>query len=126
MSGNFGDDTLPRGCPTDNVLKFMAREWMAHIIWSLGRRGETRFGELQRALPGAVSARVLSSRLKLLTELGLVNRHDVGTVPPHVIYSLTDDGKLLDALLVEIERLSNEMRLPQSLNHLSSETHEPR
>lgn len=78
----------------------------------------TRFCECLATL----SALVLSNRLKLLTELGLVNQYDVGTVPPHVIYSLTDDGRLLDALLVETERLSNEMRLPQSLNHLSSDT----
>ncbi len=112
---------MSSGCPLDNVLKFLAREWLAHIVWVLGRRGETRFGELQRALPGQVSARVLSNRLKQLAELGLVVRRDIGTVPPHVEYSLTQEGRLIDALLVEIERLANEARLPGVLNRLAYE-----
>jgi DNA-binding HxlR family transcriptional regulator len=99
----------------DLVLKFLAREWTAHVVWILGRQGVVRFGALRRALPGEVSARVLSARLKHLESLGFVYRNDIGTVPPHVEYSLTDQGRLIDALLVQLECLSNQISLPESL-----------
>jgi DNA-binding HxlR family transcriptional regulator len=108
------------GCPFDRVLKFLSSEWTAHIIWTLGRRGEMRFGALRRALPGDVSARVLSARLKQLVSAGLVHRHDVGSVPPHVIYSLTQDGERADDLLGGVERLSNELDLAFILDRNSA------
>ncbi|MDX2264720.1 MAG: helix-turn-helix domain-containing protein [Hyphomicrobiales bacterium] len=100
---------MEAGCPFDRVLKFLSSEWTAHIIWTLGRSGELRFAALRRALPGAVSARVLSSRLKQLAAAGLIHRRDVGSVPPHVSYSLTDQGRQADALLTEVERLSEQL-----------------
>jgi DNA-binding HxlR family transcriptional regulator len=68
-----------------------------------------RFGELRRALPGEVSARVLSARLKQLAEMKLVHREDIGSVPPHVVYSLTPAGKRLDRFLIAIEKLAEEL-----------------
>ena len=58
------------GCRVDELLKFLAREWMSHIVWTLGREEAIRFGALRRALPGDVSARVLSRRLKELEAWG--------------------------------------------------------
>lgn len=95
------------GCPFDPSLKFLATEWTSHIIWTLGRQGDLRFGALRRALPGEVSARVLSARLKQLAAAGLIHRQDISAVPPHVIYSLTERGRQADALLNKVERLSN-------------------
>lgn len=87
------------GCRIDYFLKFLAREWMSHIVWNLARQETMRFGELRRALPGAVSARVLSARLKELEAYELVIRHDTGKKPLHVEYRLTEDGRRLDAVL---------------------------
>jgi DNA-binding HxlR family transcriptional regulator len=95
----------PAGCRVDDVLKLLAREWMSHIVWSLARAEGMRFGALRRALPGRISARVLSHRLKELEAHGLATRHDAGTLPPHVEYRLTPEGRRLDAAL----RLSEDM-----------------
>ncbi|MBC8049900.1 MAG: helix-turn-helix transcriptional regulator [Chitinophagales bacterium] len=114
MTAKETDLALPEGCPLDKLLKFFATEWTAHIIWTLGRTDELRFGMLRRSLPGDVSARVLSARLKQLVAKGLINRNDFGTTPLHVSYSLTAEGKLLDALLVKIAKLSEEMPLSLS------------
>lgn len=87
------------GCQVDDLLKVLAREWMANIVWTLARRKVMRFGALRRALPGAVSARVLSNRLKELQSYGLVSRHDLSEKPLHVEYRLTPEGRRVDAAL---------------------------
>jgi DNA-binding HxlR family transcriptional regulator len=94
------------GCRVDDFVKFLAREWMSQIIWKLAREKTMRFGALRRALPGSVSARVLSKRLKELESYGLVSRRDLGALPLHVEYSLTADGRRLDAALRRGESLT--------------------
>ena len=99
------------GCGADHFLKFMARQWMSHIVWALARGKTMRFGALRRALPGAVSARVLSNRLKQLESHGLVSRHDAGKMPLHVEYKLTADGLSLDAALRGNETLAGHLEI---------------
>lgn len=98
------------GCSVDHFLKFLAREWMSHIVWTLASEKSMRFGALRRALPGAVSARVLSSRLKELEAYGLVSRHDAGKLPLHVEYALTADGHVLHAALRRSEALMGNLK----------------
>lgn len=98
------------GCGVDYFLKFLAREWMSDIVWTLAREEVMRFGALRRALPGAVSARVLSGRLKELESYGLVSRHDARKLPLHVEYRLTEEGKLLDAALRRSETLARGLK----------------
>lgn len=93
-----GSDGLA-GCRLDDFLNFLAQRWMSHIVWTLAQHPAVRFGALRRALPGEISARVLSNRLKDLEEEGFVVRRDLGTMPLHVEYSLTPRGRLLDAEL---------------------------
>jgi len=103
------------GSPIDRLLKFLAKEWTAHIVWLLGRCEAVRFSALRRALPGAVSARVLSTRLKELEALGLVRRDDTGMKPLKVAYSLTDAGLRLDAALGDFEMAARGLPLPDVL-----------
>lgn len=69
------------GCPLDPVLSLLAHKWLAHIVWFLGHAESLRFAELQRRLPGNISAKVLSARLKELEGLNMVARDDKGTTP---------------------------------------------
>jgi DNA-binding HxlR family transcriptional regulator len=98
------------GCRIDDFMKFLAREWMGHILWKLGREETMRFGALRRSLPGSISARVLSKRLKELESYGLVSRHDAGKLPLHVEYRLTEDGRRLDAALRRGETLTARLK----------------
>ena len=100
------------GCGVDPFVKFLAREWMNHIVWALAREETIRFGALRRALPGAISARVLSARLKELESHGLVSRYDAGKLPLHVEYSLTEQGWRLDAALRRGETLTRGLKKP--------------
>jgi DNA-binding HxlR family transcriptional regulator len=100
------------GCPLDPVLNLLALKWLVHIVWLLGQKDSLRFAELQRQLPGDVSAKVLSARLKQLESLGVVDREDKGTNPPHVDYRLTPYGRGINDLLTGIELRARQLSLP--------------
>jgi DNA-binding HxlR family transcriptional regulator len=62
------------------------------------KEGVHRYGELRRRIPG-ITEKMLSQRLRELEADGLVSRRDLGTVPPHVEYELTDEGRSLAPVL---------------------------
>jgi DNA-binding HxlR family transcriptional regulator len=99
------------GCPLDPVLSFLAQKWLVHVVWVLGQQPTLRFAELQRRLDG-VSAKVLSGRLKQLELLGIVERDDKGTSPPHVSYRLTPYGLAIHDFLARTERQARQLPLP--------------
>jgi DNA-binding HxlR family transcriptional regulator len=94
---------LVRGCPLDPVLNVLARKWLVHIVWFLAREPSLRFAQLRRHLPGRVSAKVLSERLRQLEGLAIIEREDKRTALPHVTYQLTAQGRAIDKLLQTIE-----------------------
>lgn len=93
-------------CQVEPFLKFLAQEWTTHIIAALARNGSLRFGQLRRTLPGSISARILSLRLKDLEVAGYVNRRELDGRVRHVEYALTPAGKALDAALLRSERFA--------------------
>ena len=106
-------------CPIDPVLELLALKWLVHIVWFLGRERSLRFAALQRRLPGRVSAKVLSGRLKQLEKLGIVEREDKGTKPPHITYQLSSYGCAVDVFLTGLERQARTLPLPR-LSSLST------
>jgi DNA-binding HxlR family transcriptional regulator len=108
------------GCAMDPVLSFLALKWLVHIVWLLGRRRSLRFAELRRLLPGRISAKVLSVRLKQLERLGIVDREDKGIAPPHVNYRLTPYGRAIDEFLAGIELRARRLSLPDIVLPLSN------
>lgn len=86
------------GCPVLAFQRMVSGKYKVRILWDLKdgarRYGEIRNGLLQGAVGSAVIApRVLSRELKALTEFGLIQRRDYGTVPPKVEYRLTRTGR---------------------------------
>jgi DNA-binding HxlR family transcriptional regulator len=75
---NANDNSGSNGCPLDPALTLLAQKWLVHIVWLLGRAESLRFTELQRQLPGDVSAKVLSARLKQLEAINMIARDDKG------------------------------------------------
>jgi DNA-binding HxlR family transcriptional regulator len=65
--------------------------WTPNVIWFLSG-GPRRFGELRRDIP-AISAKMLSARLRALEEKGVVRRKVVPTAPPSTEYALTELGQ---------------------------------
>jgi DNA-binding HxlR family transcriptional regulator len=106
-------DHRPSGCPLDPVLNFLALKWLVHIVWFLGHKESLRFAELQRQLPGRVSAKVLSARLKQLEKLTLVEREEITAKPLQVAYRLTTYGRTINDLLIGIELQARQLPLPE-------------
>jgi DNA-binding HxlR family transcriptional regulator len=71
--------------------------WRTVLLAHL-KEGVHRYGELRRRTPG-ISEKMLTQRLRELEADGLITRRDLGTVPPHVEYDLTDDGRSLAPVL---------------------------
>ena len=88
---------IPSACPIDEGVKLLGGAWAPHVIWYLSQQPR-RFSELRKDIP-AISARVLSARLRELQERGVITRKPLVTSPPSAEYSLTALGReLLPAL----------------------------
>jgi len=73
----------------NTVLARVGDRWSLQIIYALGK-GRLRFNGLKREL--GITQGVLAQTLRDLEAEGLVLRHEVGSVPPHVEYDLTPLG----------------------------------
>lgn len=67
----------------------------------------SRFKELERKIEG-INTRMLVKELKQLEENGIVLRKVYAEVPPKVEYSLTEKGKALKSVLVEMKNWGNQ------------------
>jgi len=88
----------PPACPMDAILRLLSGPWTTHILWVLNDQGPQRFGVLKRAVIG-ISTRVLTERLRMLQEAGVIWREQTQTIPPAVTYGLTSRGEDLRQVL---------------------------
>lgn len=95
------------GCPLHGLVTILSGPWTTYILWLLKTRGDLRFGQLKKQMPG-ISAKVLTERLRMLEAVGIVDRHQELTVPPKVTYSLTERGHKLDKALDALDALALE------------------
>jgi DNA-binding HxlR family transcriptional regulator len=84
-------------CPVELTVDVIGGRWRTVLLSHL-KEGVHRYGELRRRTPG-ISEKMLSQRLRELEADGLITRRDHGTVPPHVEYDLTDEGRTLAPVL---------------------------
>lgn len=94
-------ESIDEKCPVHRTLAILNGKWRTHIIYELCKHGVCRFGELKKAVP-QISNSMLTSTLRDLEELGIIHRQQFNEIPPHVEYSLTDKGKALLPVFVEI------------------------
>ena len=85
-------------CAVTRALEIIGGKWRLPIIWELSAQESMRYNELKRHLDGITNI-MLTRALQGLEENGLVRRMELGRIPPHVEYSLTESCKqLLPAL----------------------------
>jgi DNA-binding HxlR family transcriptional regulator len=92
-------------CPMHGLLSLLTGPWTTYILWLIRSNGEMRFGQLKKQMP-AISAKVLTERLRMLEEAGIVLRVQEAIIPPKVTYSFTERGHQLENLLDEINTLA--------------------
>lgn len=101
-------------CPIRNVVARFGDKWSLLTLLVIEDEGTVRFNELCRLIPD-ISTRVLSGTLKTLEADGLVNRKVYAQVPPKVEYTLTETGKSLIPLIMQLTEwaLANMKRVMQ-------------
>lgn len=92
-------------CPMHGLLNLLTGPWTTYILWLIRSNGEMRFGQLKKQMPD-ISAKVLTERLRMLENAGILSRTQEATIPPKVTYSFTSRGHQLEDLLDEINTLA--------------------
>ncbi|WP_135550476.1 winged helix-turn-helix transcriptional regulator [Paenibacillus cymbidii] len=90
-------------CPIERALGIIGSKWTFLIVRDLLLDGTLRFGDLLRSLEG-ISPKTLSLRLRELEEAGIVTRTVYPEIPPRVEYALTDKGRQLERIFIELKR----------------------
>jgi len=95
----------PEACtttPLARAIRLLGDAWVLLIVMHL-LRGSMRFNALRTEL-GHISSKTLSNRLKVLEELGFVQRQAFLEIPPRVEYHLTEQGRELGEVIEVLER----------------------
>ncbi|MCX5211118.1 helix-turn-helix transcriptional regulator [Kitasatospora sp. NBC_00240] len=106
-------DVFGRFCPSRGMFAELADKWSLLILMSLGKLGEQRFSELQRAV-GGVSRKMLTQSLRTLERHGLISRTVHPQTPPRVVYGLLPRGRELADLVAPLGRWT-ELNTPAML-----------
>jgi len=89
----------------DALLRLLMGPWTTYILWVLREQGPHRFGVLRRAVPG-ISTRMLTERLRMLQDAGVIWREQTQSIPPAVTYGLTQRGEELGATLDSLKDIA--------------------
>lgn len=92
-------------CPMHGMLNLLMGPWTTYILWLIRTNGQMRFGQFKKQIP-RISSKVLTERLRMLEEAGIVFRRQENTIPLRVSYSFTARGNQLESMLDQINALA--------------------
>ena len=99
-------------CPVAKTLEIVGDRWTLLIVRDL-LGGTRRFQDLQTGLPG-LAPNILSDRLKLMEEHGLVLRRFYSDRPPRAEYELTAKGQELGVVIGALASWGSRHAYPQA------------
>jgi DNA-binding HxlR family transcriptional regulator len=102
---SYGDS-----CGVARSLDVIGERWALLVVRDL-LLGPKRFNDLLGGLPG-VSPNVLSQRLRDLVDHGVVYRRDLGAPARVHLYELTEWGRKLEPVLLQLGRWGSQAPLP--------------
>ncbi len=88
-------------CPVRNIVARFGNKWALLVILVLSENEPIRYNDLLRKIPD-ISSRVLSGTLRVLEADALVVRTYYQEIPPRVEYSLTDTGRSLVPIIMQL------------------------
>ncbi|MBD2700468.1 helix-turn-helix transcriptional regulator [Spirosoma sp. BT702] len=91
------------GCPAEELLRLLSGKWKPQIF-RMALNGPLRFNSLLRQIEGA-NKQSLASALKELVDEGYLDRVVVKQKPLHIEYTLSEKGKMLIPVFVQLETL---------------------
>lgn len=87
------ENYLNERCILNKLLALIGSRWSSEILLLIQNQ-TNRFSDLKESLPG-ISDNILSDRLNLLVEAGLLRKEIFKEVPLRVEYQLTETGEEL-------------------------------
>ncbi|KAA3597015.1 MAG: transcriptional regulator [Calditrichaeota bacterium] len=91
----------------ERLEKVIGCKWSVSVLEAV-RLGIKRPGILERSIEG-ISTKVLSERLRRLTDYGLLEKHIFAEVPPRTEYTLTEAGESLVLIISQIQELDEKI-----------------
>ncbi|MEN7551680.1 helix-turn-helix domain-containing protein [Rapidithrix thailandica] len=101
---------LEEYCSASKTLSMISGRWKLSLLFALFDQ-ELSYSEFKNTLPG-ISDRMLSNQLKQLEEDGLLLKH---VSKPGVYYTLSDQGKSLKPILLQLSGWGKQNIPPQPL-----------
>ena len=86
-----------QACPVARALDLVGERWTLLIVRDL-LHGPARFQDLRTQLPG-IPPKLLSDRLRVLEEQGVIARQVYSEHPPRASYALTERGRGLGVIV---------------------------
>ena len=106
-------------CPISNVLDHLGDRWSLLVIRDIAFFGKKAYNELLESAEG-IATNILSSRLKTLEASNIIEKKPDPSDRRRQIYSLTESGKDLLPILVEMilwsaKHYSDTLNIPTDL-----------
>ncbi|MCY7764214.1 transcriptional regulator HypR [Bacillus inaquosorum] len=89
------------GCPVEFTLDVIGGKWKGILFYHM-INGKKRFNEFRRICP-SITQRMLTLQLRELEADGIVHREVYHQVPPKVEYSLTEFGRTLEPIVLQMK-----------------------
>jgi DNA-binding HxlR family transcriptional regulator len=106
-----GKRTYGDRCGVARALDILGERWALLVVREL-LLGPKRFTDLRAGLPG-VSPDVLTQRLKELEQAGVVQRRKLAPPAASRVYELTERGRDLEPLLIQLGRWGSSAPVPE-------------
>jgi Predicted transcriptional regulators len=101
------DNKFRCDCPFTSAIDILGDKWMLVIVKQMLVDGKETFKDFMQS-EEAIASNILSIKLKLLEELGLIAKTKLPNNKKTNIYLLTDQGLTLTPILVELAKWSDE------------------
>ncbi|HJQ08192.1 MAG TPA: helix-turn-helix domain-containing protein [Candidatus Saccharimonadales bacterium] len=96
----------PFSCGLGPAFDLVGGRWKAIILWELSQQ-ELRFSELRERAEG-ITEKMLLQQLREMERHGLIERHDYNEKPLRVGYRLTNEGRIVNELLIPLAEWGKE------------------
>lgn len=100
-TNSINKTNLERNCPIAFTISVIGGRWKLSILALLHDYGALRYSQIRSNLSG-ISERVLTLQLKELEQFNVISRSIYANVPLRVEYSLTEKGRSLAPILIEM------------------------
>ena len=89
------------GCPFTSALDLLGDKWILVIVKQMLLEGKETFKDFTES-DEAIATNILSTKLKLLEEMGIITKSKLPDNKKTNIYQLTEKGLALTPILVEL------------------------